>query len=74
MPTHASFPIDQRSSRSCEKAVDKDQSGEITFDELTTCVRRELKKGPKAISHNELKALWCALDATGDNQVTGEDS
>ena len=51
------------------KAVDADQSGQITFDELTTCVRRELKKGPKVISHNELKALWCALDSSGDNQV-----
>lgn len=51
------------------KEIDRDDSGFITFDELTTCVRRELKKGPKAISHTELKALWCALDTSNDNQV-----
>jgi hypothetical protein len=34
--------------------------GHVTFDELTTCVRRELGKGLKVMPHMELKKLWCA--------------
>ena len=56
------------------KEVDADGNGAITFDELTTCVRRELKKGPNVISHNELRALWCALDESGDNLVDKDEA
>ena len=49
--------------------IDNDGDHEITFDELTTCVRRELKKGPRTLSHTELKRLWVHLDANADNQV-----
>lgn len=51
------------------KEIDNDGDHEITFDELTTCVRRELKKGPRTLSHTELKRLWVHLDANADNQV-----
>ena len=48
-------------------------SGFITFDEMQDCVRRELKKGPKAISHKELMALWIRMDESGDNVVTKDE-
>ena len=51
------------------KEVDNDESGFVTFDELVTCVRRELKKTPDVISQNELMALWCRLDSSGDNMI-----
>jgi Ca2+-binding EF-hand superfamily protein len=56
------------------KIVDQDGSGFITFDELTTCVRQRLRKGPSAISHVTLKALWCALDTSGDNRVDKDEA
>ena len=46
------------------KDADADGNGTINFDELTTCVRQELKKGPSIISHDELRALWCASETT----------
>ena len=55
------------------KEIDNDNSGFVTFDELSTCVRRELKKGPKTISHVELKLLWCALDKDNDNSLDKEE-
>ena len=55
------------------KEVDNDSSGWVTFDELTTCVRRELRKGPKAISHTVLKQLWCSLDVDSSNTVEKEE-
>lgn len=51
------------------KEVDNDGSGFVTFDELVTCVRRELKKGPDVISQNELMALWCAIDDDTNEQL-----
>ena len=51
------------------KEIDNDGSGFITFDELTTCVRRELKRGPRTISHTELQLLWVALDQSNDNHL-----
>ena len=54
--------------------LDQDGSGFITFDELTTCVRQRLRKGPRAISHVTLKALWCALDTSGDNRVDKDEA
>ena len=55
------------------KEIDNDSSGFITFDELQDCVRRELKKGPKTMSHNELKLLWCSLDRNADNHLEKEE-
>ena len=34
-----------------------------------TCVRAELKKGPKTISHKDLQRLWCGIDVNNDNSV-----
>lgn len=51
------------------KEVDNDGDDEITFDELTTCVRRELKRGLREVSHNDLKTLWCSLDINQDNKL-----
>jgi len=56
------------------KFFDRDGSDFITFDEFVTCVRRELKKGPTVISHNELMSLWCALDISGDNMVSRDEA
>ena len=55
------------------KEVDSNDSNIITFDELQTCVRRELKKGPRTISHTDLKALWCSLDRNCNNQLKREE-
>ena len=49
--------------------VDQDGSGYITYDELESVIRQHLRKGPKAISDNAIKALWCALDADDSNAV-----
>ena len=49
--------------------IDDDGSGFITYDELTVVVRKTLKKGPKVIPDERLKALWCLLDADDSNQI-----
>lgn len=49
--------------------VDEDDSGYITFDELTKIMRRKLKKSESVLSDNSLKALWCSLDADDSNAV-----
>jgi hypothetical protein len=59
--------------RGCACALPLAGSDFITFDEFVTCVRRELKKGPTVISHNELMSLWCALDISGDNMVSRDE-
>ena len=49
--------------------VDVDGSGYITFDELEDVVRHKLKKGPKVISQNTLKAMWCIFDEDNSNSI-----
>ena len=49
--------------------VDRDGSGYITYDELQTIIRQHLRKGPKVLSDNAIKALWCAIDADCSNAV-----
>lgn len=51
------------------KEVDDDGSGFITVDELREVVRHKLKVKPSKISENDIKALWCALDADESDQV-----
>ena len=49
--------------------VDRDGSGFITFDELYTTIRQHVSKGPKTLSDNAIKALWCALDFDDSNAL-----
>ena len=49
--------------------LDRDGSGVITFDEWMYVVRHELKKAAGAISDDELKALFVALDANEDSEL-----
>ena len=49
--------------------VDRDGSGYITFDELYTTIRQHVSKGPKTLSDNAIKALWCALDVDDSNAL-----
>merc|ERR1712146_683888 len=51
------------------KEIDNDSSGFVTFDELQTCVRQELKKTQKTVPLKELRKLWCALDTNNDNRL-----
>ena len=69
---------DYRESKNLERSVtwfnlfaevDRDGSGYITFDELTTIVRQTLRKGFKVMSSRALKALWCSLDADDSDAV-----
>ena len=36
-------------------------------------MRHKLRKGPRAISHHALKALWCALDVDNNNSLHKEE-
>ena len=45
-------------------------SGTITYDELTDVVRHKLRVSASVLSENDVKALWCALDADDSNQLT----
>jgi hypothetical protein len=49
--------------------VDEDHSGAITFDELSVVVRRKVGLKPHQISEQELRALWCALDADDSDTI-----
>lgn len=49
--------------------LDRDGSGVISFDEWIYVVRHELKKPAGAISDDELKALFVALDANEDSEL-----
>jgi len=49
--------------------MDSDHDGRVTFDELETIVRKELKKGESDISDYELKALFCSLDHNQDSAL-----
>ena len=49
--------------------MDEDGSGYITFDELREVVRHKLHVKPSKMSENDIKGLWCALDADDSNQV-----
>merc|ERR550514_1939932 len=49
--------------------VDQDGSGFITYDELLDVIRHKLHKGPKVMTENKIKALWCTLDKDDSNSV-----
>ena len=49
--------------------VDQDGSGYITYDEIRDVIRHKLHKGPKVMSENAIKALWCTLDQDDSNSV-----
>ena len=52
---------------------DKDGSGIITLDELTSAVRSKFKMKPSELSETEINALWCALDVNDDNSLTNDE-
>ena len=37
-------------------------------------IRNKLKKGPKAFATNDIKALWCMLDADSSNEIHKEEA
>ena len=45
----------------------------VTYDELLDTVRHKLEVRASALSTNDLKALWCALDVDDSNQITPEE-
>jgi len=51
------------------KEVDEDGSGFLTFDEFRKVVREKLHVRKSVLLEDELKAIWCALDADDSNQV-----
>jgi len=51
------------------REVDEDGSGFLTFDEFRKVVRERLHVKKVQLQENELKAIWCALDADDSNQV-----
>ena len=53
------------------KEIDRDGSGDVTFDELRDVVRNMLHKGPSVVSEDALKAMWCVLDVDSSNELEG---
>ena len=49
--------------------IDKDGSGDITFDELVEVTRLRLKKKEDRMPLTTLKALFCALDKDDSNSI-----
>ena len=46
--------------------VDEDRSGLISFTEFVDMARKLLKLSPEKMPESQLKAVWCALDTSGD--------
>jgi Ca2+-binding EF-hand superfamily protein len=51
------------------KELDADDSGVITFDELTTVVRDALRKKESVLPNETLQGLWCVLDADDSDAI-----
>lgn len=51
------------------KEVDKDGSGEVTFDEFQIVGRQKVGLSKSEVSANGMKALWCALDVDDSNSI-----
>ena len=51
------------------KAIDKDGSGFVTYDEIVEMTRRKLKQSVSELPEARLKALWCVLDADDSDQL-----
>jgi Ca2+-binding EF-hand superfamily protein len=49
--------------------MDKDGSGEITFDEFQMVARQKLGLSKSELTANGIKALWCALDQDDSNAL-----
>ena len=52
------------------KQVDVDGSGELNFAEFKKAVRQEIQIPEKQISTQDLKKLFCAVDADGSGAVS----
>ena len=55
------------------KNYDKNNSGDITFDELCYVVYKELEVSKLEMAPRELRMVWSVLDRNGDNSVTIEE-
>ena len=55
------------------KNYDKNNSGDITFDELRYVVYKELEVSKLEMAPRELRLVWSVLDRNGDNSVTIEE-
>ena len=55
------------------KNYDKNNSGNITFDELRYVVYKELEVSKLEMAPRELRLVWSVLDRNGDNSVTIEE-
>ena len=51
------------------KAVDMDDSGYVSYDELVRVVRKRLELKQADLADGRLKALWCVLDADDSNKI-----
>ena len=49
---------------------DKDNSGELDFEEFVAAIRKGGKMGPKVISQEELRALFDAIDEDGSGDMS----
>ena len=56
------LPADQRHWYNLFKAVDLDDSGVISFHELSVAVRETLRVPRSALSDRTLQSVWLALD------------
>ena len=50
--------------------IDADSSGIITFDEWRHAIRSRLGIGKRELSEEQLKGVWCALDANDSDSAT----
>ena len=50
---------------------DKDNSGELDYDEFVSAIRKGGKMGPKMISQEELRELFDAIDEDGQGPYYG---
>jgi len=52
------------------KEVDDDHSGVLTYDSVRHVIRRIFKVKKAVWSEEQIKAIWCALDAENENAIS----
>jgi len=51
------------------KEVDNDASGLVTYDELRQVIRRKFKLPASKVSEDQVKRIWCMLDADDSDTI-----